>query len=69
MFLTEKGVRRAEELVGVESFFTAGNTEWPHLIDNALKAHHLYRQNRHYAVMNHPESGELSIIIIDEFYD
>ncbi|MFM7113952.1 MAG: preprotein translocase subunit SecA, partial [Planctomycetota bacterium] len=38
VFLTEKGVRRAEELVGVESFFTAGNTEWPHLIDNALKA-------------------------------
>ena len=67
VFLTEKGVRRAEELVGVESFFTAGNTEWPHLIDNALKAHHLYRQNRHYAVMNHPESQELSVIIIDEF--
>ena len=67
VFLTEKGVRRAEELVGVESFFTAGNTEWAHLIDNSLKSHHLYRQNRHYAVMPHPESQELSVIIIDEF--
>jgi len=30
---------KAEELAGVESFYTAGNMEWPHLIDNALKAH------------------------------
>lgn len=66
VFLTEKGIRRAEELVGVESFFTAGNTEWPHLMDNALRAHHLYRRNKQYAVMQHPESGELSVIIIDE---
>ena len=66
VFLTEKGIRRAEELVGVESFFTAGNTEWPHLMDNALRSHHLYRRNKQYAVMQHPETGELSVIIIDE---
>jgi preprotein translocase subunit SecA len=65
--LTDEGVRKAEELAGVESFYTAGNMEWPHLIDNALKAHHLYKKDKKYAVMRHPESGELSIIIIDEF--
>ncbi|MSR30553.1 MAG: preprotein translocase subunit SecA [Gemmataceae bacterium] len=65
--LTDEGIRKAEELAGVESFYTAGNMEWPHLIDNSLKAHHLYRKDKHYAVMNHPESGEMSIIIIDEF--
>src|SRR5262249_12314247 len=42
--LTEEGVRAAEELAGVESFYTAGNMEWPHLIDNSLKAHHLYKK-------------------------
>jgi preprotein translocase subunit SecA len=41
--------------------------EWPHLIDNALKAHHLYHKDKRYAVMRHPETGEMSIIIIDEF--
>src|SRR5437763_2445710 len=41
--------------------------EWPHLIDNALKAHHLYKKEKQYAVMRHPESNEMSIIIIDEF--
>jgi preprotein translocase subunit SecA len=65
--LTDEGIHKAEELAGVESFYTAGNMEWPHLIDNALKAHHLYRKDKQYAVMRHPESGEMSIIIIDEF--
>ena len=65
--LTDEGVRMAEELAGVESFYTAGNMEWPHLIDNALKAHHLYHKDKRYAVMRHPETNEMSIIIIDEF--
>ncbi|HKI34619.1 MAG TPA: preprotein translocase subunit SecA [Gemmataceae bacterium] len=65
--LTDEGIRMAEELAGVESFYTAGNMEWPHLVDNALKAHHLYHKDKRYAVMRHPESGDMSIIIIDEF--
>src|SRR4051812_27010223 len=65
--LTDEGVRKAEELAGVESFYTAGNMEWPHLIDNALKAHHLYKKDKQYAVMRHPETHEMSIVIIDEF--
>src|SRR5439155_93605 len=52
---------------GVESFYTAGNMEWPHLIDKALKAHHLYKRDKQYVVMRHPESGEMSIIIVEEF--
>jgi preprotein translocase subunit SecA len=65
--LTDEGVRKAEELVGVESFYTAGNMEWPHLIDNALKAHHLYHKDKQYVVMRHPETHDMSIIIVDEF--
>src|SRR5438270_3267385 len=41
--------------------------EWPHLIDNSLKAHHLYQKDKKYVVMRHPESHEMSIIIVDEF--
>ncbi len=59
--LTDDGVREAEKLAGVESFYTAGNMEWPHLIDNSLKAHHLYKRDVNYVVMD----GE--IIIVDEF--
>ena len=59
--LTDVGVRHAEQLAGVESFYTAGNMEWPHMIDNALKAHNLYKRDVNYVVKN----GE--IIIVDEF--
>ncbi len=59
--LTDEGIRAAEEIAGVESFYTAGNMEWPHLIDNALKAHHLYKRDVNYVSMQ----GE--IIIVDEF--
>jgi preprotein translocase subunit SecA len=65
--LTDEGIRKAEELAGVESFYTAGNMEWPHLIDNALKAHHLYHRDRQYVTMPHPETREMSVIIVDEF--
>jgi len=59
--LTDVGVRHAEKLVGVESFYTAGNMEWPHLIDNALKAHHLYKKDVNYMI-----DGD-EIVIVDEF--
>jgi preprotein translocase subunit SecA len=60
--LTDEGVRAAEKLAGVESFYTAGNMEWPHLIDNALKAHHLYKRDVNYVV---EDDGE--VVIVDEF--
>ncbi len=59
--LTDEGVRAAEKLAGVESFYTAGNMEWPHLIDNALKAHHLYKLDVNYVV----KDG--AVVIVDDF--
>jgi len=59
--LNDDGIREAERIAGIESFYTPGNMEWPHLIDNALKAHYLYKRDRDYVEMN----GE--IVIVDEF--
>jgi preprotein translocase subunit SecA len=60
--LTDDGVRHAEQQAGVESFYTAGHMEWPHLIDNSLKAHHLYKRDVNYIVN---KDGE--VVIVDEF--
>jgi preprotein translocase subunit SecA len=60
--LNDDGIREAERIAGLESFYTPGNMEWPHLIDNSLKAHHLYRRDRDYVVQ---PNGE--IVIVDEF--
>ena len=59
--LTDEGVRAAEKMAGVESFYTAGNMDWPHLIDNALKAHNLYKKDVNYVI----KDG--AIVIVDEF--
>ena len=59
--LTDEGIRTAEKMAGVESFYTAGNMDWPHLIDNALKAHGLYITDVNYVV----KDGQ--IVIVDEF--
>jgi preprotein translocase subunit SecA len=59
--LTDDGVREAERLAGVESFYTAGNMEWPHLIDNALKANYLYKLDVNYVVKDN------AVVIVDEF--
>ena len=60
--MNDEGVREAEKVAGLESFYTPGNMEWPHLIDNALKAHHLYKRDRDYVVQ---PNGE--VVIVDEF--
>ena len=60
--LNDDGIREAEKIAGLESFYTPGNMEWPHLIDNSLKAHHLYQLDRDYVVQ---PDGE--VVIVDEF--
>ncbi len=68
--LTEEGIHFAEKQAGVESFYTAGNMHWPHLLDQALKAHHLYHRDKEYMVMASEEPHERGrpiVVIIDEF--
>ena len=60
--MTDEGIRHAEKLAGVESFYTQDHMEWPHLIDNALKAHSLYKRDVNYII-----SDEGEIVIVDEF--
>ncbi|MDK1030815.1 MAG: preprotein translocase subunit SecA, partial [Planctomycetia bacterium] len=59
--LTEAGVHFAEEAAGVGSFYIAGNMDWPHLIDQALRARHLYRRDKEYVV----RGGD--VVIVDSF--
>ncbi|MFN0244853.1 MAG: preprotein translocase subunit SecA [Planctomycetota bacterium] len=63
--LLEAGIEEAERMVGVESFFAPPNEDWPHYIENALRAHALYRKDKEYVV----EPGEqgVEVVIVDEF--
>ncbi|HEV7891173.1 MAG TPA: preprotein translocase subunit SecA [Pyrinomonadaceae bacterium] len=59
--LTEEGVDKAEKLLGVGNLYDPSNMEMLHCVENALKAHTLYRLDHHYVV----QDG--AVIIVDEF--
>ncbi|MDT7541103.1 MAG: preprotein translocase subunit SecA [Acidobacteriota bacterium] len=59
--LTEDGVDRAEKLLGVGNLYDPSNMEMLHCVEQALKAHTLYKNDHQYIVRD----GE--VIIVDEF--
>jgi len=59
--LTHEGVTAAQEAAGVGSFFTGSNMEWPHLLEQSLRAHVVFEREKDYVVM------EGKVIIVDEF--
>jgi len=59
--LTEEGVEKAEKLLGVGNLFEPQNMEWKHHVDQALKAHLLFKRDVDYMV----KDGEG--VIVDEF--
>jgi len=59
--LTHEGVGAAQDIAGVGSFFTGSNMEWPHLLEQGLRAHVTFEKEKDYVVMD----GK--VIIVDEF--
>lgn len=69
--LTEEGIVRAQEILGVESFYVPGFEDWPHYIENSLRAHSLYEKDKEYVVeeAQDPQTGQVrpEVVIVDEF--
>jgi len=59
--LTEAGIQKMERLMGVDNIYTDAGFEEVHHIEQALKAHTIFKKNIDYVV----KDGE--IIIVDEF--
>jgi preprotein translocase subunit SecA len=59
--LTEEGVDKAERLLGVGNLYDPSNMEMLHCVEQALKAHTLYKRDHQYVV----QDGE--VIIVDDF--
>ncbi len=59
--LTDEGTEQVEKLLNIDSLYTDKNMEWPHYIEQALRAHHLFKNDRDYIV----KGGE--VVIVDEF--
>lgn len=59
--LTEQGVTRVEQMLSVDNLYDDKNMEISHHVNQALKAHTLFKRDRDYVV----KEGE--VIIVDEF--
>ncbi|SFM89745.1 preprotein translocase subunit SecA [Thermodesulforhabdus norvegica] len=59
--LTEEGVAKVEELLGVDNLYDPHHIDLLHHVNQALKAHYLFKRDVHYVV----KSGK--VIIVDEF--
>lgn len=59
--LTHEGTAEAQKVAGVGSFYVGNNMDLPHLINNAIRAHAVYKNGQQYVVQN----GE--VVIVDEF--
>ncbi len=69
--LTEAGILEAQRLVGVESFYQPGFEDWPHYLENSIRAHELYSLDKEYVVepVTDDRTGKTAteVIIVDEF--
>ena len=59
--LTEEGVAKVEELLGVDNLYDPRHIDLVHHVSQALRAHHLFKRDRDYVV----KDGK--VIIVDEF--
>jgi len=61
VLLTEEGLKRAEELFGVENLYDPDNAILAHHLDQALKANYLFQNGKDYIVRGK------EVLIVDEF--
>ncbi len=59
--LTEEGIKKIEQALGIENIYAEGGIRMVHHAENALRAHALYKLDRDYVVK------EGQVIIVDEF--
>lgn len=65
VYLTERGVERVENILGIDQLYHPSNSEMIPYLDNSLRALALYHRDKEYVVQNGREGPE--VIIVDEF--
>ena len=55
--LTHEGIAAAQDAAGVGFFYVGTNMEWPHLMEQSLRAHVVYERDKDYVVEPNPQTG------------
>lgn len=61
ILISENGIKKAEELFGIENLYSIDNAALSHHLDQALKANYLFFKDKDYVVQND------EVVIVDEF--
>jgi len=64
--MSHDGIAAAQDEAGVGSFYVGANMEWPHLMEQALRAHVVFEKDKDY-VVDKGRGSELEIVIVDEY--
>jgi preprotein translocase subunit SecA len=59
--ITEAGIKRAEEALGIENLYTEGGIKYAHHLETAVRAKALFHKDKEYVVAND------EVVIVDEF--
>lgn len=62
VFLTDDGIAHIEKILGIKNLYAADNIRTIYHLEQALKAHALFRRDKDYVVTNEGE-----VVIVDEF--
>ena len=66
--LTDEGVDKLESRLKIDNLYDPQNMEVLHHVNQALKAHYLFKRDKDYVVQPDPRSGspKLKVVIVDE---
>ncbi|CAG0962066.1 Protein translocase subunit SecA [Planctomycetaceae bacterium] len=63
--LTERGVKKVEKALGAKHLYDGAHMEWPHLMEQSLRANNLFKLDKEYVIFEGENGPE--IVIVDEF--
>jgi len=63
--LTETGIKKIEKALGIKNLYDGAHMEWPHLMEQSLRANGLFHLDKEYVVHEGDHGPE--IVIVDEF--
>ena len=63
--LTERGIKKVEKALGIKNIYDGQHMQWPHLIEQALRANNLFHLDKEYVIYDGDKGEE--VVIVDEF--
>ncbi|MCF6227536.1 MAG: hypothetical protein L3J82_02570 [Planctomycetes bacterium] len=65
--LNERGIKKAEKALGIKNLYDGTHMQWPHLIEQALRANNCFHLEKEYVIHDSGDDEGEQVVIVDEF--